>query len=177
MTLDELNALSDGELDRALAACCGARRWVRDLMARRPFADLPDLLAAAGEAADGLQRDDWLEAFRRHPRIGDAEALRARLGTRSGSWSQAEQAGAARAGERILQRLASGNQRYEDRFGFVFIVCARGKSADEMLAILESRLPNQPAEEWRVAAAEQREITRLRLEALVDVPAWGRPLS
>lgn len=119
---------------------------------------------AAEVALDQLDRDDWLEAFSHHPRIGDAASLRQRFGARSGAWSEGEQSAAAGADDAVLAALADANRRYEQRFGYVFIVCATGKSAEEMLALLEARLGNPAEQELAIAAAEQRKITRLRLE-------------
>lgn len=174
MTVAELEALGrvDPEALRTkLAACCGARRWVDAILARQPWGDREGLLAAAEAAAETLERDDWLEAFAHHPRIGDVDALRRRFGVRAGGWSEGEQAGMASADDDVVERLAAGNRRYEERFGYLFIVCATGKSAAEMLAILERRLPHDPATELAVAAAEQRKITQLRLEKLLaDAP-------
>jgi 2-oxo-4-hydroxy-4-carboxy-5-ureidoimidazoline decarboxylase len=161
--LSVLNALPADEARAALLRCCGSRRWADALTARRPFASAEELFAAAEEVWNGLGRDDWLEAFAAHPRIGDVETLRKKFAT-TAAWCAGEQAGVAGAAEETLQALAEGNRRYEDRFGHIFIVCATGKSAAEMLALLRERLGNDPAEELRVAAAEQAKITRLRLE-------------
>lgn len=160
-----LNSLSEADGREALLRCCGSRRWADAMTARRPFADEDALFAAAEEVEKGLARADWLEAFAAHPRIGDAESLRKKFAA-TASWAANEQAGVASAPEAILQSLAVANRRYEEKFGHIFIVCATGKNAGEMLAILEQRLPNDPATELRVASAEQAKITRLRLEKL-----------
>ncbi len=169
LTLDALNGLPDQRFTEHMAACCGSERWQRKMSARRPFADVDALLTAAEQAAERLTEQDWLQAFSHHPRIGDVDALRRRFGSRSGSWSQAEQTGVEGTEESILERLAEGNLRYEQRFGYIFIVCASGKSASEMLQILESRLGNDRDEELIVAAGQQRNITRLRLLKLLGV--------
>lgn len=165
LNVDALNALAEAEARAALLRCCGSTRWVERMAARRPFAGPADLFAAAEEIWRSLRREDWLEAFAAHPRIGDLEALRQRF-TATAAWSAAEQAGVAGAAEATLQALADGNRQYEARFGHLFIVCASGKSAAEMLAQLRQRLGNDPEEELRVAAGEQEKITRLRLERL-----------
>jgi len=166
MTLDHLNMLSVEEARAAFLRCCGATQWARQMTTRRPFADPDVLLAVADEIWAGLLQDDWLEAFAHHPRIGDLDSLRTRFaGTRA--WAEGEQAGAATASEEVLYTLAEGNRAYEERFGYIFIVCATGKSADEMLDLLHARLPNTPVAELPVAAEEQRKITRLRLEKLI----------
>lgn len=167
MTLGELNALPEEELRRELHACCGSERWVEGVARSRPFGDEAALFAAAEDAADALDREDWLEAFGHHPRIGDVDALRERFGARSGGWSAGEQAGMEGADEAVLERLVEANRLYEERFGYLFIVCASGKGASEMLEILEDRLGNDPEEELEIAAGEQRKITRLRLDKLL----------
>ena len=167
VTLEELNRMPATEARAALARCCGARAWVDGVCASRPWRDRATLFAAAERIADTLAREDWLEAFSHHPRIGDREALRKRFAT-TAAWAGAEQQGAAAASEPTLDALAEGNRAYDRRFGYIFIVCATGKSADEMLALLRARLPNDPATEIGIAAREQRAITRLRLEKLLS---------
>jgi 2-oxo-4-hydroxy-4-carboxy-5-ureidoimidazoline decarboxylase len=163
-----LDALGEREAGEALARCCGASRWVRTMLAHRPFADDEALFAAADRAWSTMERADILEAFSHHPRIGsDLEALRAKYASTAG-WSADEQRGALSASEHTLTRLRDGNQAYEARFGHIFIVCATGKSADEMLSLLEARLGNEPLAELAIAAAEQHKITRLRLAKLGD---------
>jgi 2-oxo-4-hydroxy-4-carboxy-5-ureidoimidazoline decarboxylase len=147
-----------------LAQCCGARRWVEGMLQRRPFASRAALLAAAADVWAALDEEDQLEAFAHHPRIGeDLTALRARFPQTAGL-SSSEQAGVAAADEGTLLALRDANRAYFERFGFIFIVCASGKSAPELLALLRARLTNERAHELRVAAAEQAKITNLRLE-------------
>lgn len=167
LALAELNALPPAAARWRLLDCCGSPRWTGAMAARRPFADRAALLAAAEEEADCLSDPDWLEAFAAHPPIGGAasDADRPR-GDRSARWSEAEQAG-AQGDPTTAARLAEANRRYRDRFGHVFIVCASGKSGEEMLALLEDRLINDPAAELAVAAAEERKILRLRLAKLL----------
>ena len=166
MTLEELNLLPEREAAAALERCCGARAWVAAMCAARPFRDSADLERASTRAEASLGRDDWLEAFAHHPRIGDREALSRRFAT-TAAWASDEQRGATGASEATLDALERGNRAYEERFGYGFIVCATGKSADEMLALLESRLGNAADAELAIAAGEQRKITRLRLEKLL----------
>ena len=170
LALEGLNRLPVEEARAALARCCGARAWVEGMCASRPWRDRASLLAAAERIAGTLEREDWLEAFSHHPRIGDREALRKRFAT-TAAWARAEQQGAAAASEATLDAIADGNQAYERRFGYIFIVCATGKSADEMLTLLRARLANDPAAELENAAREQRAITRLRLEKLLSEPS------
>lgn len=161
-----LNALPLSEARAVLECCCGSRRWVEALLARRPFADTPQLLAASDAVTAELGRDDLLEAFSHHPPIGmDLEALRRKFAG-TAELSAGEQAGAASADRATLEALRDKNAAYLERFGYIFIVCASGKSAAEMLALLERRLSNPPDLELGVAAAEQGKISKLRLEKL-----------
>ena len=155
-----LNSLSIAAARAALGRCCGARHWVDGMLAARPFASDAELLAVAERVWWSLERADWLEAFAAHPRIGArAEAMT--------DCARREQAGANGAAEATLAALAQGNRTYEERFGHVFLICATGRTADEMLGALRGRLTNDPATELRVAAEEQAKITRLRLDRLV----------
>jgi 2-oxo-4-hydroxy-4-carboxy-5-ureidoimidazoline decarboxylase len=166
VTLEALDGVPEHEARAALARCCGARRWVDAMLGARPYGSRAALLAAADRAEREMAREDWLEAFSHHPRIGDLEALRARFAG-SAAWAAAEQGATAGATEATLAALAAGNREYEARFGYIFIVCATGKSADEMLALLRARLGNAPDDELAIAAAEQARIARLRLERLL----------
>lgn len=164
--LDWLNALSSAAARAELLKCCGSTRWAATLAEHRPFANLDQLLAQADEIWWALDHSDWLEAFRSHPKIGEKKAA-ASVATQSQQWSAQEQQRVARAGEEALEKLARLNRAYEEKFGFIFIVCATGKSTDEILALLETRLENEPAAELRSAAAEQAKITDLRLRKLL----------
>jgi 2-oxo-4-hydroxy-4-carboxy-5-ureidoimidazoline decarboxylase len=165
MNLERINGWSAAEARVELLRCCGSRRWAETMTALRPFATETAVFDAAELAWWALERSDWLEAFAAHPRIGDIDALRARFGA-AAAWPAHEQAGVSGAPEDVLRRLAEGNRAYEERFGFIFIVCAAGKSAAEMLALLEARLRNAPDDEIKIAAAEHAKITRLRLERI-----------
>jgi 2-oxo-4-hydroxy-4-carboxy-5-ureidoimidazoline decarboxylase len=150
----------------ALSRCCGSRRWVDAVLDRRPFGSASALTAAARAAWSALAREDRLEAFSKHPRIGeDLGALRAKF-EETADWSSDEQSGVAGADERTLLELQAANRAYRERFGFIFILCATGKSAREMLSELRVRLENDPDVELSLAAAEQAKITELRLEKL-----------
>jgi 2-oxo-4-hydroxy-4-carboxy-5-ureidoimidazoline decarboxylase len=163
--LDVLNSWGEAEATAAFLRCCGSTRWAARMAARRPFAGEGELFAAAREVWRALALADWLEAFAAHPKIGDLEALRGKFAG-TAAWAAGEQAGVTGAPEATLRALAEGNRAYEARFGHLFLVCASGKSAEEMLALLEQRLNNGPEEELLVAAGEQEKITRLRLEKL-----------
>jgi 2-oxo-4-hydroxy-4-carboxy-5-ureidoimidazoline decarboxylase len=162
MTIEAFNALPDAEAREVLSRCCGARRWVEQVAGRRPTAAFDELLVAADEAFATLERADWLEAFAHHPKIGDPESARTKF-VPTAEWASEEQAGLVGARETLLEALAEANRAYEEKFGYVFVVSAAGKSADELLGALEDRLPNDPDEELGVAATEQMKITHVRL--------------
>ena len=166
MSAEALDAMREAEAAAAFTRCCGASRWVQQMLARRPFGSAEALHQAADEVWATMAKADILEAFDHHPRIGaDLSALREKFAS-TADWSGGEQASVAGASEETLHALRDGNVAYEQRFGHIFIVCATGKSAGEMLALLEARLPNDPEEELRIAAAEQAKITHLRLEKI-----------
>jgi 2-oxo-4-hydroxy-4-carboxy-5-ureidoimidazoline decarboxylase len=160
-----LSAAPREQAAAALARCCGSSRWVERVLARRPFASLAELRLVATEAWSGLERADYLEAFAHHPRLGaDPARLRERFAT--ADWSNQEQSGVREADDATLEALRAANAAYEARFGFVFLVCATGKGAREVLALLEQRIGNDAETELGIAAAEQAKITQLRLEKL-----------
>ncbi|MCA8942307.1 MAG: 2-oxo-4-hydroxy-4-carboxy-5-ureidoimidazoline decarboxylase [Planctomycetes bacterium] len=162
-----IDSLPDDAARTELANCCGAQRWVDEMSARRPFGTRDAMLAAAADVWATMTRDDVLEALAHHPKIGgDLEALRARYPTRHLDWSDDEQSGVEQADDGTLVALRDANVEYEQRFGYIFVVCATGKSAAEMLDILRDRLHNDPDREWRVAADEQLAITRIRIRKL-----------
>ena len=161
-----LNTLEADEAKAALLRCCGSEVWADALLAARPFADDTTLMLAADEVWWSLREEEWLAAFGHHPRIGeDPERLRRRFGA-TAEWAGGEQSGVAGAGEEVLSALLKGNEDYEARFGHVFLICATGLSATQMLGALQRRLTNDPARERLVAAGEQAKITRLRLHKL-----------
>jgi len=145
-----------------LRSCCGSTAWVETMLSRRPFRTRDALLSAAREVWCNLERSDWLEAFSHHPKIGDRAELRERFPT-TGHLSEKEQAGVDGASEATLTALAEANGEYERKFGYIFIVCATGKTAREMLEMLSDRLRNECESEIRIAAEEQAKITALRL--------------
>jgi 2-oxo-4-hydroxy-4-carboxy-5-ureidoimidazoline decarboxylase len=165
MKVDALNAMPPDAARAALLRCCGSRRWADAMTTRRPFASAEGAFDGADEIWTRLERADWLEAFAAHPRIGELDSLRKKFAS-AADWASGEQALVIGAEDYTLLGLASGNQDYEARFGHIFIVCATGKTAAEMLALLSARLGNDPETELRIAAAEQAKITRLRLEKL-----------
>jgi 2-oxo-4-hydroxy-4-carboxy-5-ureidoimidazoline decarboxylase len=163
-TLRELNEAPAADARAILLRACGSSRWVDRMMARRPFGSDAKLLFAARNEWFGLTEIDWLEAFAEHPRIGDRTALDARF-PKTHDLSAKEQAGVGTAHADVITALAEANDAYYERFGFIFIVCATGKNAEEMLALLRERLPHARATELRIAAEEQAKITALRLQA------------
>jgi len=165
MTLDELNGLDKPALREALHGCCGSRAWVEKMMAVVPVMSLHDLLHAASKAWHACGQEDWKEAFGHHPRIGDLDTLKRKF---SGTGTSLEQAAALEASLLTLEALAEGNRVYEEKFGYIFIVCATGRSAEGMLGELRKRLDNDPGKEILIAMGEQEKITRLRLEKLLS---------
>jgi len=158
MTLAELNRLTESRAEAELMRCCASHRWAHLMAVERPFAGPSVMAAVAQRLWWALAAADWLEAFAAHPRIGERPPS---------AWSAQEQGRVAEIGDDVRARLAAGNRAYEKRFGYTFIVCATGKSAEEMLAILEERLHHEPADELQIAADEQRKITELRLNRLI----------
>jgi allantoicase len=161
-----LNAMTDTELHTALADYCAAPGWIARMAGARPYSSAAAVLAVADKAAEAIAADDWLEAFRHHPRIGErgTERAQSRLAETA---SADEQAAVSVADRHELEALACENRAYEDRFGYVFIISAAGKTAAEIRAALTARLKNDAATELPIAAAEQRRIMRLRLEKLL----------
>jgi len=157
------NALPPEEAAREILACCGSNAWADAMASKRPLQDDGSLLAASDEIWRGLGEADWLEAFRSHPRIGETRAQKDAT-AQSSAWSAQEQQKAATADEAVKTALKWGNREYEQKFGRIFIVCAAGKSAGEILEILRRRLHNDEATELQQAAEEQRQIMHIRLK-------------
>ena len=166
MTLESLNALTIFDANEQFELCCGAANWVIKMNQNRPFQNKDDLYKKSESIWFSLSSDDWLEAFTHHPKIGNIESLRKNFHNTK-SISENEQSGVNDASESTLKDLAESNQLYEDKFGFIFIVCATGKSADEMLTLIKIRLNNNVNAEMLNAAKEQNKITKLRLEKLL----------
>jgi OHCU decarboxylase len=163
-----LNSLSRSEAESELLKCCGSKEWARQVLAEGPFETVPDLIARADRVWWSLDPRDWLEAFHSHPKIGEKKAAAA-TASEAQRWSEDEQSGTRNSGAETMAALAQLNRVYEEKFGYIFIVCASGKSAEEMLAILGDRLRNSPEQELQIAAAEQAKITQLRLNRLVAI--------
>lgn len=175
MDLAALNALDAGAAARAFLRCCGSARWARLMAEARPFASADGMAGGADAIWQSLDPSDWLEAFAAHPQIGEGTSARCDAdptdrAARPGppTWSDQEQAAVAGTPGQTRRRLAQANRDYQARFGYIFIVCATGKTGDEMLAMLEMRMRHDRAEELATAAEEQRKITQLRLIKLLE---------
>jgi 2-oxo-4-hydroxy-4-carboxy-5-ureidoimidazoline decarboxylase len=166
MTIESLNSLTISEANEQFELCCGAEFWIQKMNQNRPFQDEDEVYEKAESIWFSLSSEDWLEAFTHHPKIGNIDSLRKKF-QNTKSISENEQSGVDNATESTLKNLAESNQLYEEQFGFIFIVCATGKSADEMLALIKIRLNNNAETEMLNAAKEQNKITQLRLKKLL----------
>ena len=161
-----LNSLTAEDAAKELLQCCGSRRWTEQMSSDRPYSTLEALLTHADRIWWALTPDDWLEAFRSHPKIGEKKASD-KVSAQSQQWSGQEQAEVSNAPQQTVDSLAELNRAYEQKFGFIFIICATGKTSEEMLAALKERLQHDSDTELRLAAAEQAQITKLRLKKLL----------
>lgn len=168
MTIAEFDHFALEKKKELLLKCCGSQSWVNKMITVFPVEDLVELLEAAEEMWYQCDENDWREAFDHHPKIGDINSLKDKLAN-TAVWVAGEQLGVNDSNEITLQQLAKANNDYENKFGFIFIVCATGKSAEQMLNYLRERLNNTAGEEIEIAAAEQNKITRLRLEKLFGI--------
>ncbi len=166
MTLEELNTLDPNQLKEELTKCCGSSTWVKMVATYFPADSIEELLDEAEAMWYECSEDDWKEAFAHHPKIGDVDSLTKKFAS-TVQWASGEQSGVNTAAAETIKALAEGNLLYEEKFGYIFIVCATGKSAEEMLTILQTRLANTPEDEIKIAAAEQNKITKLRLQKLL----------
>jgi OHCU decarboxylase len=160
MTLGQLNGMPEYDAVVELLKCCGSTAWAHTMAGVRRFDNFNSLCIRSERIWWQLEPADWLEAFRAHARIGERKV--------PDGWSAQEQSGMNTAAASTSEALARANEQYLARFGYIFIVCATGKSAEEMLSILEGRMRNDPADELSIAATEQSKITRLRLEKLIS---------
>lgn len=167
--LATLNAMPEELAEAAFRACCGSAIWARRMADARPFDSLEVVQAEAERIWRDLAREDWVQAFAAHPKIGEKKAEGA--SEQSRAWSEKEQSAAGGAAAETMAALARGNAEYEQRFGHIYIVCATGKSAEEMLALLRQRLQNDAEAELKIAAGEQAKITHLRLEKFLGNPS------
>lgn len=167
MTLHEFNILPKEQLIQELTKCCGSAAWVKKMLPFIPADDMEGLLEDAEEQWCKCGEDDWKEAFDHHPKIGDMEALKKKFAA-TAQWASGEQSSVSQASHQTLEVLAEGNRLYEEKFGYIFIVCATGRSAEEMLSTLRARLSNKPEDEVKIAMEEQNKITKLRIGKLLS---------
>ncbi|MDB5253175.1 MAG: uric acid degradation bifunctional protein TTL-like isoform [Flaviaesturariibacter sp.] len=173
MKLEEFNQMERAEAIAAISTCCGSATWAGVMADRRPFGSIGELVTTATDAwYDRCGASDWLEAFTHHPRIGDLDSLRSKFASTS-HLAGAEQSGVQEAPAETLEAIARGNASYDERHKFLFIVCATGRSAADMLRLLEDRLENSPSEELSIAMGEQEKITLIRLKKLFAEEDWS----
>ena len=165
MTIEEFNKLDAAIAKAELIKCCGSDRWAGQLAKKRPFQSVEELIETSDEIWRFMAKPDFLEAFSHHPKIGDMASLQKKFASTQ-AWATTEQSGVQKANDTTLQALSAGNATYEKRYGYIFIVCATGKSAAEMVALLNDRLENDSERELQTAANEQNKITHLRLKKL-----------
>jgi OHCU decarboxylase len=165
--LAQWNSVASEEAAQSILSCCGSHAWAQRMVARRPFDGSTALLEASREIWRSLDTDDWLEAFRSHPRIGESRAAPS-AAAQSQEWSTQEQRQVTEGESAVRTALEQGNREYEERFGRIFIVCATGKSPEEILQILHRRLQNDEAVELQEAADEQQQITQIRLRKWLE---------
>ena len=159
VSLETFNALPADLARKRLLACCSSERWAEDLMSGRPYASVGEVLARSDESVAGLDQGDLEQALAGHPRIGSGSAA---------GWSRREQAGVQGADRATTAALAEGNEAYERRFGHIYLVCATGRSAGELLALLRERLGHDPGTEWGIVRRELGKINRIRLRQLLE---------
>lgn len=166
--LEQLNDALPEIAEADFLGCCGSRRWARKMVEARPFENVAALLNQAERIWQNLETNDWLEAFAAHPKIGAKKAV-SHQSAQSAQWSHSEQSGTKTASDSVRDELAEANRLYEEKFGYIFIVCATGKSAEEMLELCRLRLSNNSDAEIRFAADEQQKITEIRLKKLLEI--------
>ena len=167
MTLHEFNLMTVDQLKQELFNCCGATAWVNRMLRFFPMEDLVELLEDAEEQWYACSETDWLEAFSHHPKIGDTNSLQNNF-TATAQWAAEEQGVLATAPPQVITALEEANKVYYQKFGYIFIVCATGKSAEEMLDNIQNRFANDAKTEIRIAMDEQNKITLLRLQKLLQ---------
>jgi 2-oxo-4-hydroxy-4-carboxy-5-ureidoimidazoline decarboxylase len=166
MNIEKINCLDKDQATHLFMQCCTSSRWIEKMVDGRPYNNLSTLREHADQAWDQMAEQDYLQAFEGHPKIGNVSSLKAKYANTK-QLASGEQSGASQATEALILQLAESNQAYEDKYGFIFIVCATGKSAEEMLDLLYTRLKNDRHRELEIASEEQRKILHLRLEKLL----------
>jgi len=168
MNLKQLNELSQQQAQQTFINCCSSQRWVEKMVSARPFESIASLQNVADDNWTNLSEEDFLQAFEGHPKIGDINSLKQKYASTQ-SIASGEQSLVADASETVIKELSQCNQDYREKFGFIFIVCATGKSADQMLDLLKQRLPNSRAIEIQNAAEEQRKIFQIRIKKQLEI--------
>ena len=168
MTLDELNNLEDKDCQMALFSCCGSNIWVNKMLEHCPYATNLELEKIAADEFRKCAEDDWLEAFSHHAKLGKRKSTSESDKKELSKWEKQEQKGTAEASDTILSELEKANEAYENKFGFIYLLCATGKTADYMLKNLSQRLSNDRNKEMQIAMEEQNKITKLRLQKLLS---------
>ena len=166
MDIPKLNEMDTDEAGKIFSQCCGSSNWISRMVKCRPYSSEFELIKNSEEIWFALNKNDWIEAFEHHPRIGDLNSLKEKYSDTK-LMAGKEQSGVESASDKVLSELSTFNKEYENKFGYIFIVCATGKSADEMLSLVRERIHNSAEEEIHIAAAEQNKITKLRLEKLL----------
>lgn len=167
MTVHDLNKLPEADRKQLLFNCCGSTTWVSKMLPIFPAEEMVEILTGAEDFWYQCTEADWLEAFSHHPKIGDTASLKQKFAA-TAQWAAGEQGAVATADDETIAALAKGNADYEQKFGFIFIVCATGKSAAAMLELLQQRLPNSREQELSIAMEEQNKITQLRIQKLLS---------
>ena len=167
MNIEEFNQLKKRKAREELFKCCGSTTWANRMIDLLPFRSVNDLKSKSDRIWWECNEEDWKEAFSQHPKIGERKIEEKKF-TATKSWAEDEQSGVKLAEEKVITKLAEANLKYEKKFGYIFIVCATGKTADEMLDIVNERSNNNPMEEIKIAASEQNKITHLRIDKLIS---------
>ena len=165
MTIEDLNHLKEADAHDFFMNCCTAEKWVELMVSSRPYSNFEQLNTVSDQHFSKLDEFDWLQAFDGHPKIGDVNSLKEKYKSTK-KLASGEQSGMSEADEKVIEEMMSFNQRYLEQNGFIFIVCASGKSASEMLEIIQSRIDNSRETELKIASEEQIKITKIRLEKL-----------
>ncbi len=166
MTIEELNTIDRKGAFDELFKCCGCTIWAQNLIDFRPYKNIEELFRLSDMIWTSCEGEEVLEAFSHHPKIGDLKSLEQKFASTK-DWASGEQAGVNLATPKVIEELAAANAEYEQKFGYIFIICATDKTADEMLVMLKRRLLNDPDTEYRTAKAEQNKITLIRLDKLI----------
>ena len=166
MNLSEFNHGDQEKIIVSLLKCCGSSKWAKNIILARPFSSIDNLINFSEKVWLELDKDDYLEAFAAHPKIGEKKPPEISINTEK--WTRKEQSGMTTATYQIRQELEKNNLIYEKKFGYIFIICATGKSGKEMLELLKIRIGNNPMTEIMIAAQEQNKITKLRIRKLID---------